>query len=124
MPSNWHSGTQRPLRSVALAASLLALVMLLAFPMLRARHFTARFRAPQTLSQFQRHIFVGQPENGPAELTAICPFPYTLLVNNVAESGPIKPMAGFRVVDRVPLPRLLLRLKLGSSRKSAPDPFL
>ncbi|HKD70262.1 MAG TPA: hypothetical protein VKB84_25720 [Candidatus Binataceae bacterium] len=117
-----NTSALKVVRSVAVAASLIALVMLLAFPALKARHFNESFRSSQTLSQIQRHIFVAQPEAGPALLAGTYSAPFALMVN--LDAAAEMPMAGFQLANWVPLPRLLLRLKLGSSRATASDPLL
>jgi len=123
MLTHWQSPARKAIRTAAVATCLLALVMLLAFPALRARHFTPRFRASQALSQIQRHIFVAQPEVGPVVLAPSYRALHALLANLDA-AGQIKPMAGFRLAACVPLPRLLLRLRLSASRDSLSDPLL
>jgi hypothetical protein len=110
--------------SVAMAAGLLSLVLLLLiFPLQRTRHFTTRLRTPQTVSQIERHMFVAQPKavhlQGLENYAAI----FTLFAA-VVSANQIKPLPGFELAARIPLPRLLLRLKLGSSRASSADPLV
>lgn len=118
-----NSGVRRAIGAVALTACLLSLLTLLLAPLLRAHHFTARFRAPQEFSQIQRHIFMAQTKAGLAQglanWTAVSA-PFAAVVS----ASRIKPLPGFELAGRIPLPRLLLRLKLGSSRASSPDPLL
>ena len=123
MASRRHSSVRTPLHKVATAASLLALVLLLTFPTLRARHFTQRFRAPQTVYQIQRHIFAAQPQAAPVVMAASHRVLFRLLAE-AETAGQIKTMAGLETASWVPLPRLLLRFRLGSARDSASDPLL
>jgi hypothetical protein len=111
-----------PINSVAMMAGLLSLLLLLIFPLQRIHHFGTRLRTPQTVSQIERHIFVAQPKVVHAQVAnyAAMLTPFAAIVS----TSQIKPLPGFDLADRVPLPRLLLRLKLGSSRASSPDPLV
>jgi len=106
-----------------MVAGLLSLLLLLIFPLLRARHFTTRLRTPQTVSQIERHIFVAQPKAVHAQGLANYAAIFTMFAAVVTTSQ-IKPLPGFQLAARVPLARLLLRLKLGPSRASSPDPLV
>ena len=119
----WHSLAGRPLRTIATAASLLAVVTLLTFPAQRPWHFIQRFRAPQTVYQIQRHIFAAQPQAAPVVMAASHRF-FGRLLAEAETAGQFKTMAGFETASWVPLPRLLLRFRLGSARNSASDPLL
>jgi len=123
MFTRWQTSGPAALRNVAVAASILALATLLTFPILRAHHFTARFRTSQALSQIQRHIFVAQPKAGPVVLPASLLAISRLLASTEAPCQ-TKPMESLPLGEYVPLTRLLLRLRLGSSHKSLSDPLL
>jgi hypothetical protein len=106
-----------------MAAGLLSLLLLLIFPLLRARHFTTRLRTPQTVSQIERHMFVAQSKAVHAQGLANSAA-FFMLFAAVVSASQIKPLPGFELAARIPLPRFLLRLKLGSSRASSPDPLV
>jgi hypothetical protein len=118
-----NSAASRITTDVAVAACFLGLLTLLIFPMIRAHHFTERLRAPLVVSQIQRHNFAAQTKAGPAKDIAGCAAFSALLADLETASG-IKPLAGVELAYRIPLPRLLLRLKLGSARSSAQDPLV
>jgi hypothetical protein len=123
MASRSNSGVHRALGAVGVIACLLGLLTLLVFPLLRAHHFTARLRAPQALSQIQRHIFVAQPKAGPDQRIADFSF-FSAPVVQVETVFRVRPGARYELASPVYLPRLLMRLKLGRAGNSGPDPLL
>jgi hypothetical protein len=122
MGTRVHSGQRRYGRGIAVAVSLLGLIVLQLFP-LHLHHFAQRIRPSQELSQIQRHIFVAQPEAGPAQRIADNAG-VSVLSLSIETVRAARLMPGFEVISGVPVTRLLLRLKLGSSRSSSPDPLV
>jgi predicted lipid-binding transport protein (Tim44 family) len=115
-------------RSIGVVASLLGLVLMLASPMLRAHHFTDFFREAQPASQVQRHIFLAQPQAGPAQQvtahTRALLNTISAAVETAGLANRVKPLTGFELESRITVPRLLLRLKIKSSGNSEQDPLL
>ena len=123
MAPRFSSRVRRALGAVGVTSCFLGLLTLLVFPLLQPHHFTTRLRATQALSQIQRHIFVGHPKTGPDQRISNFAF-VSALVLQVETAIRIRPRAGYELATRVFLPRLLLRLKLGSAGNSGPDPLL
>jgi hypothetical protein len=68
----------------------------------------------------RRSVCIAQPEPAPTECIA---HQALLLLRSVDTRDPIEP-AVLEIPSPVPLSRLLMRLKLGSSHSSGPDPLL
>ena len=106
-----------------LAACVVSVLMLLAFPIRQADQFTNHFRTPEVRRSIERHTPIAQPESGPAERIAhqaVMPS----VVMPVETGNVVDPVAKVDLSFQVPLSRLLLRLKLGSSRSGGQDPLL
>ena len=69
----------------------------------------------------RRSVCIAQPEPAPTECIA---HQALLLLRSVDTRDPIEPVAILEIPSPVPFSRLLMRLKLGSSRSSGPDPLL
>ena len=104
-------------------ASLICAVMLLALPVQRAHQFTAHFRTDEIPRSVKRHLFLAQPQPGPAERlarsTVTSVFPVVL-----ETSSNVKPIAAFRLDSHVSFTRFLFRRKIRPSRASSQDPFV
>lgn len=118
-----HVSPRKAAELMGLTASLISVLMLLAFPVQRTHRFTDHFRTSEVRRSIERHTFVAQPEADPAERVAHCAVLPAFPVP-VPTDGKVRPLAGFEYAPRVSLTRFLLRLKLGPSRASAQDPLL
>jgi hypothetical protein len=105
-------------------ASSLGLIMLVAFPLVRAHDFNAHFRFNEARRSTIRHTSIETTKSetpvdqipqihGPANPV----LPVELKLNTV-------PQPDVTWVSSVPISRLLLRLKLGVSRTGPADPLL
>ena len=96
--------------------------MLLAFPIRSAHQFSDHFRTPEVRRSIERHTPIAHPDSRSAERTPHQALLPALLIPT-DDLGAIKPAAHFDLAE-IPISRLLLRLKLGSSRSSSQDPLL
>jgi hypothetical protein len=127
MPSHWHNCSRRTVGNIAVAASLLGLLVMLTSPMLKAHHFSDFYRAGQPASQIQCHIFLAQPKAGTAQVSARARAmlnTISIAIETASTETESKPLAGFELASQVPVPRLPIHLKTGSSRDSDQDPLL
>jgi hypothetical protein len=108
------------LRFVAFAFSVL---MLLTLPIRSAHRYTNHFRTPEVRRTVERHTYVVHGNAGSAE----CVSHQDVLVPvrvSVDDGDAIKPAIDSEIAPQIPISRLLLRLKLGSSRSGNQDPLL
>jgi hypothetical protein len=105
------------------AASLLSVAMLLAFPAICPHSFNAKLRAPELRHSVIRHTAVGQTEQvpnlDPAANAGNQPSIFVLARPQGALSRPATRRAG-GLRPWISLTRLLLRLKLAASGSSDP----
>jgi hypothetical protein len=123
MSIRFHSTTLKATTLLKLAACVVSVLMLLVFPIRKAHQFTIHFRSPEVRRSIERHTPIAQPESEPAERIAHHAVLPTLLVP-IDTGDAVKPVADFERSPQVSLSRLLLRLKLGSSRSGSQDPLL
>jgi hypothetical protein len=122
-----HNYLRAAIGRIAVMASLLGLLAVLSSPMLKAHRFTDFYRAGTSVSQIQRHIFLAQPNAGLAQISAHAHALLTAIstaVETARTETALKPLTGFELASQAPVPRLLLRLKIGSSRDCEQDSFL
>jgi hypothetical protein len=104
------------------AAWFLAALMLLSFPLQIGVHdFNDHFRNPRVCQSIVRHTSVERGESSGVDRIAVVDAVRMQALVGEAEfkAGPPRP----QLVPSIPLPRLFLRLKLGSS-SSSPDPLI
>jgi hypothetical protein len=106
-----------------LAACIVSVLMLLAFPVQRVHQYTNHFRAPQIRRSIVRHTPIAHPEAGTAERIANQAVLPALPVY-IDTGDEVAPAANIEFVPQVPISHLLSRLKLGSSRSGGQDPLL
>ena len=110
-------------RLLNLAACLLSVMMLLAFPLQSGFRLTDHFRTPEVRGSIVRHTFIAQHESGPSERIANqAVLPALLTPSNTGNI--VEPVANVERSVQVPPSRLLLRLKLGPSCSGGQDPLL
>jgi hypothetical protein len=123
MSAGFHLVRFRAKSLLHLAACVASVLMLLAFPMQRVHHHSSHFRAPQIRRSIERHTFIAHPEAGTAERIA-----YQAVLPTVFEpvvtADALRPVVHFDLLPRVPISRLLARLKHGSTRSGGQDPLL
>ena len=114
--------TRRP-NIAELAVCLGVVLMLLTLPVPRAHQFTDHFRAPEVRRSVERNVFLERTKSDASERISTHYLQPTGLFRADTEDS-VKPFREFALTPRVPLTRLLLRLKLGPSRSGTPDPLL
>ena len=123
MSIRFHSTTLKAATLFNLAGCVVGVLMLLAFPIRQAHQFTNHFRTPEVRRSIERHTPIAHPEAGIAERIAHQAVLPALLVH-IDTGAVVEPAANIEFASQVPLSRLLLRLKLGSSRSGGQDPLL
>jgi hypothetical protein len=123
MSIRFHFATHRAAKLLNLAACIVSMLMLLAFPMQRVHQYTIHLRAPEIRRSIERHTFVAHPEAGIAERIAYQAVMPAVLEPVAAGDAP-KPVVHSDLLPQIPIPHLLARLKLGSSRSGGQDPLL
>jgi hypothetical protein len=123
MSTRFHFVPRRIAGLLNVAACVVSVLMLLAFPMQRGHQFAAHFRSPEVRRSIERHTPIAHPEAGTAERIAHQAVLPALLVY-VDTGDVVEPAANIEFASQVPLARLLLRLKLGPSRSGGQDPLL
>lgn len=108
-------------RIAHIAACAIGLMMLLSVPIQRPHRFTDHFRGPEVRRSIERHTKIAPPESGPENRIQFDVL--RRLAAPVDDEAEIKALPDFDPVPQVPLTRLLLRLKLASSRAGAQDPL-
>jgi hypothetical protein len=103
-------------------SSLIALVMLVSFPLTKNHDFGAHFRNAEVRRTVVRHALVLQTEDSRVGQIVRRDIEPVLLIQ--VDLGRFKPETKFFVVSRQPLRRLLLRLKSVHPGASGPDPLL
>jgi hypothetical protein len=97
--------------------------MLLSFPAARAHSFGAHFRTPEVRRAVERHTSIAHSDSdAPAGVAQSDPLPTFFAPTENA--GSLMLPDKVETVSKVPLPRLLNRLKLNRSRSSGQDPLL
>lgn len=105
-----------------LLACAVSLLMLLAFPLRSAHQYTNHYRAPEIRRAIERNTPIAHPEAETAECIAHqAVLPRLLAPTHTGEVA--EPVSNIEFFSQVPLSRLLLRLKLGSSRSGGQDHF-
>jgi hypothetical protein len=107
---------------LSLAACVVSILMLLAFPIRSAHQFSDHFRTPEVRRSIERHTPIAHPDSRSAERTPHQALLPALLIPT-DDLDALKPAAHFDFAE-IPISRLLLRLKLGSSRSGSQDPLL
>jgi hypothetical protein len=105
-----------------LAACVVGVLMLLAFPMQRGHQYANHFRTPEVRRSIERHTPIAHPEAGTADRIAhqaVMP----AAIEPVETGDALKPIVNFYLLPQVPISHLLARLKLGSSRSGGEDPL-
>jgi hypothetical protein len=123
MINRFYTGTLKSARRLNLAACIMGALTLLTFPAQSAHQFTDHFRTPEVRRAIERHTPIAQGESEAAEripLQAVVP---TLSFLADADRA-IIPISNYERSPQVQLPRMLSRLKLGSSSSDASDPLL
>jgi hypothetical protein len=118
-----HSKTRKAARLLNLAVCVVSVLMMLAFPMRSAHQFGFHFRTPEVRRSIERNTAFANPEPKPSEripYQAVRPALFVLVDTGDAPF----PIAHVELSSNVDFPRLLLRLKLGSSRSGSQDPLL
>lgn len=98
---------------------VMRVLMVLVFSIRPVCQSAAHFLTPEV----RRSTSIAQPEPAPTERIAhqaLLPAP----LGSVDAGDAIEAVANFELPSQVPLSRLVLRLKLGSSRSGGPDPLL
>jgi hypothetical protein len=99
------------------------MLMLLTFPVQRVHQFADHYRTPEIRRSVARHSFLDETKSDASErISAHYLEPGSLVL--VDFENDVKPFKESARVPRVPLARLLLRLKLGSSLSGTSDPLL
>ncbi len=106
-----------------LAVYLSVALMLLTLPLSRVHQPTVHVRSPELRQSVQRHIFLEQTNPDAAErISAHYLQPTGLFQADAIDRA--KLFKKFAPIPQVSRTRLLLRLKLGKSRSSTPDPLI
>jgi len=97
--------------------------MLLTFPLARAHSFGQHFGTTEIRHNIVRHTFVAGPETYGVEevshVEVLPAIPITVIVENLAAR-----LSPDTIVSELPTFRILLHLKLGTSRSGTSDPLL
>jgi hypothetical protein len=118
----FHSTARKVARLLNLAACVTSILMLLAFPIHSAHQFSDHFRTPEVRRSIERHTPIAHPDSGTSErIPHQALLPVLLMSPDYGEA--IKPAPTWELASQIPSSRLLLRLKLGSSRSSSQDPL-
>jgi hypothetical protein len=123
MSNRFHSTMLNGTRLISSAVCAVTLLMMLTFPISQGHQLTSHFRVPDVCRSTERRTPIAPPEAETAERiahqAALPALPIPIIINEVVE-----PTANIELPPQVPLSRLLLRLKIGSSRSSSQDPLL
>lgn len=118
-----HSTARKVARLLNLAACVVSILMLLAFPIRSAHQFSDHFRTPEVRRSIERHTPIAHPDSGASErIPHQTVLPALMVPLDYGEA--IKPALTWELASQIPSSRLLLRLKLGSSRSGSQDPLL
>jgi hypothetical protein len=123
MSIRFHSITRKAATLLNLAVCVVSVLMLLAFPLRSAHQFTDHFRTPEVRRSIERHTPIAHPDSRIADRIAHqAIMPAFLVPVDIGEAT--FSVANVEVSSKTPISRLLLRLKLGSSRSGGQDPLL
>jgi hypothetical protein len=123
MNSRLHFKAHKLTGMLNLAACIVTVLMLLAFPIRSAHRFENHFRAPEVRRSIERHTVVAHSESAPVERIADqAVVPALWVPVDLREA--IQPASEVELSASIPISRLLLRLKLGSARSGSQDPLL
>ena len=118
-----HNLIRRASNVIHLAAFLSVSLLLLTLPVSRIHQTATHCRAPDIRRSIERHVFLERAEEHPLKgISATFHEPNGLFRANTEES--LKPFAEYESIPQILPARLLLRLKLRSSRSAAPDPLI
>jgi hypothetical protein len=123
MSIHLHSKTREAARLLNLAACVVSVLMMLAFPIRSAHQFESHLRNPEVRRSIERNTAVANPESKPSErisYRAVQPALFVLV--NTGDAS--LPFANAKPFSYAVFPRLISRLKLGSSRSGGQDPLL
>ncbi len=123
MSTRFQFATRRAAKLLNLAACVVSMLMLLAFPLERVHQYTNHLRAPEIRRTIERHTFVAHSEARTAERIAnqaVMP----AILESVETPDAVKPVVDFKLSPQVPISHLLARLKLGSVHSGGQDPLL
>ena len=108
---------------LSLAACIVSVLMLLAFPVQSGHQYGSHLRTPEVRASIERHTFVAYPEAENADRIANQAV-MLAVVTPIETSDAITLVASPDLFPQVPIARLLARLKLGPSRSGGQDPLL
>jgi hypothetical protein len=98
-------------------------LMLVMLPVPRVHQAADHFRSPEIRRSIERNVFLERTKNDFSERISTNYLEPTSLLRTETEDS-VKLIVGFAPTPQVPITRLLLRLKLGSSVSGTPDPLL
>ena len=109
-------------RSLYIAACLASMVMLLTLSMALTHQNADHFRMPEVRRSVERHSFLNESKSDVVDKISAQNLRPTIVFRGEPDPGVERIIEPAPIVQ-APIMRLLMRLKLGPSRSSSPDPL-
>src|SRR5579863_7367114 len=102
MSTRLHSVRFKAASLLHLAACVVSMLMLLAFPMQRGHRYTSHFRTPEVRRSIERHTPIAHSEAGTAEriaYQAVMP----VVLEPLQTGDALKPVVNFALFPQIPI---------------------